>query len=227
MSHAVFRIKICGITSPEDAALAADAGADAIGLNFYPPSPRFVDESVARRIVEALPDGVARVGVFVNAPVEQVLRRAEQLRLDWVQLHGDESPSFVAAVAPRRVVRACRLGPEGLAALVDYLAQCQELGAMPSAVLVDACLPGQFGGTGQTADWDALAGYRSLHMRPALLLAGGLTAENVAAAIAAVRPDGVDTASGVESSPGRKDAARMRAFVAEARAAFARLGNTD
>jgi len=216
----VFRIKICGVTTASDAAAVAAAGADAVGLNFCPTSPRAIDLATAREIVAALPPGVTKVGVFVDTPLEEVQTTAEALGLDLLQLHGDEPPECLAALAPRRVMKAFRLGAEGLPAVLAYLAACRRLDALPEAVLLDAYVPGQHGGSGKTADWPAAAEYAARNDAPPLVLAGGLTPENVAAAIQAVRPAAVDTASGVESSPGVKDAVRVAAFIEATRAAL-------
>lgn len=217
----MFRIKICGITKPRDAKAAVEAGADAIGLNFCPSSPRLVSMEGAAEIVGALPSGVAKVGVFVNMPAQEVCARFDRLGLDWIQLHGDEPPQFLSALGDRRVLRALRVGPDGIAPAERYLAACRDAGRLPQAVLIDAHVPGQYGGTGQAADWGMLAEPRLWLMGLPLVLAGGLTPENVAEAIAAVRPDAVDVASGVESSAGWKDPERMARFVAAARSAAA------
>ena len=217
----MFRIKICGITSPEDAAAVAAAGADAIGLNFYAKSPRYVEPAQARTIVDALPAGVVKVGLFVNAPAQEVCRTFDLLGLDLVQLHGDEAPEYLAALGGRSVMRAFRLGVGGLAEIGQYLRRCETVGCPLSLVLIDAYRPGQYGGTGEVADWSALAEYPASITHPPLVLAGGLTPQNVAEAIRTVRPAAVDTASGVESGPGRKDPVRVAAFVRAARDAFA------
>lgn len=217
----MFQIKICGITRPEDARQAAAAGADAIGLNFYPRSKRYVSPELAREIAAELPAEVARVGVFVNATAEEIFDVADAVPLDWIQLHGDEPPGFLPQLAGRRVIRALRCGSEGITPLAEYLEYCESLEAPPAAVLVDALTSdGEYGGTGVQAPWDLLAGSRTWLLGKPLILAGGLVPENVAEAIVHVRPLAVDTASGVESSPGIKDAARMREFVATARKAF-------
>jgi phosphoribosylanthranilate isomerase len=148
----LFRIKICGITNADDARLAADAGADAIGLNFYAGSPRYVDIARAEAISAVLPAGVAKVGVFVNAAAREVAETAMRLALDYVQLHGEEPPEFlgeVAALSPVPILRALRFGPAGLTPLAEYLNRCDELGTSPPAVLVDAFSPAAFGGTGE------------------------------------------------------------------------------
>jgi len=219
----MFRVKVCGITTIDDARLAAAAGADAIGLNFYRESPRFVSPEQAAAIAKATPEGVLKVGVFVNADTPTILRAWETVGFDLVQLHGDETPELVAELGVKGcppVVRAFRLDRRGLAALRQTIEACRRLGNPPVAVLVDALVPGAYGGTGQPADWSLLAERGPEDDFPPLVLAGGLAPENVAEAIAQVRPHGVDVASGVESSRGHKDAARVRAFVEAARAAL-------
>lgn len=214
--EAAVRVKICGITSPEDALVAVEAGADLIGMVFYPPSPRHVSPETARRIVEAVRASgrpVRVVGVTVNAPDWLLRFLLEELRVDWVQCHGDESPSRVRRLAGR-AFKAVRLpGPPR-----DALAAYAALGpADGPRLLVDAAVPGAYGGTGQLTDWDQA---RALAREMPLLLAGGLTPENVASAVRHVRPWGVDVSGGVEASPGRKDPARVRAFVEQARLAL-------
>jgi len=216
----MFRVKICGITSVEDARAVAAAGADAVGLNFYPKSPRYVGVEKAREIVDALADELVKVGLFVNAAVEEVCERFDQLGLDLIQLHGDEPPEFLARLGGRPVLRAFRLGEAGLGPLRGYLADCRQLACVPRLVLVDASVEGSYGGTGEVADWRTLREYPRDSAYPPLVLAGGLTSGNVAEAIGTVRPAAVDTASGVESGPGRKDPAAVEAFVRAARRAF-------
>lgn len=218
-----FQIKICGITSPDDALLATRAGADALGLNFFPNSPRYIAPQVARDIVAVLRGvPVLKVGLFVDSPPDAVARAYDELALDLVQLHGDEPPAYLRHLGGRPVMRAFRVGPAGLGPVTDYLRQCQELQAMPELVLLDAYAPGVYGGSGQTGNWDLLADYPRQELPP-LVLAGGLTPENVAEAIRAVRPAAVDVASGVESAPGRKSPERMVQFVALARSALKEL----
>lgn len=215
----VFRIKICGITRIEDALLAVEAGADALGLNFFPASKRYVTPAAARGIVEAVGGKVELVGVFVNASVKDVRVLADAYQLDQIQLHGDESPEFLGQLGGRSVLRAFRCGEGGTAEIGSYLDKCQELKCIPSAALVDSFHPGGYGGTGLVAPWEILAGPRPwLHELP-LVLAGGLGPENVAEAIAQVQPAAVDVASGVESAPGIKDPEKLRKFVAAARSA--------
>lgn len=237
----MFRVKICGITNVEDAVAAVEAGADAIGLNFYEGSKRFVDAGLARQIADAVAGKVDVVGVFVNAPNRKIIEAIteDQVKLDMVQTHGDESPEeflhlrqslylieFAERTARREfeLIRVRRLTPNGLRTLVIDLRACQALMALPSALLVDAAAPGEYGGTGAQADWNALAMHETWLGKMPLILAGGLTPDNVAEAIRIVRPAAVDVASGVESSSGKKDPAKVHDFVAAARAAFDALG---
>jgi phosphoribosylanthranilate isomerase len=216
----MFRIKICGITAVEDAVLAVEAGADAIGLNFYAKSPRFIDEAMAGRIVAAVGRRAFKVGVFVNATADEMAAMAQRLGLDLVQLHGDEPPTVLARLRNTPVMKAFRIGQDGLTPVDDYLTRCRGLGVAPQAILFDARVEGSYGGSGKTTPWELAAAYRAGNRVPPLVLAGGLTADNVAEAIRAVRPQAVDTASGVERTPGRKDPARVLAFVQAAAGAF-------
>lgn len=234
MSHP-FRIKICGVTNSADALFAARAGADAIGLNFYPASKRFVSLEQAQTIAadvrqETDPSKVCLTGVFVNATQDEIVRTAQQVGLNAVQLHGDETPEFVVqlddalrAVDPTPIlIRAFRCRAANLEAEERFLLACERPYAphVPQAVLLDAYQPGTYGGTGAAIDWNAVRlGRDQMSQRP-IILAGGLTADNVAFAIAAARPDAVDVASGVESSPGKKDEVLVRNFVENAKRAF-------
>jgi phosphoribosylanthranilate isomerase len=217
----MFRIKICGITNVSDAQCAVHAGADAVGLNFYPGSPRFIARSIARQICAVLSREIVKVGVFVNAEAKEICQTFDELELDLIQLHGDESPEFIAQLGNRPVMRAFRLGPEGLQPIFVYLEACKQQGCLPKLVMVDAFSKGVYGGSGEIADWSVCAQYRCHEDVPPLVLAGGLTQANVAQAIDQVRPAAVDTASGVESSPGKKDPAAVIAFIKAARKAFA------
>jgi phosphoribosylanthranilate isomerase len=218
----MFRVKICGITNVDDARVAADAGADAIGLNFYRASPRFCRIAQAIAIGQAIPRSVSKVGVFVNAPPAEILATFDTVGLDAVQLHGDEPPELLRDLRGLPVIRAFRVGRE-LAPVGSYLQACRRLACVPRMVLIDTLKPGQYGGTGATLDWQSLQENRQVFQGAPLALAGGLKPSNVAEAIASVRPWAVDTASGVESSPGRKSAALVREFVEAAHAAFAQL----
>ena len=219
----MFRIKICGVTRVEDALMAAEAGADAVGLNFYPGSRRYLPPETVEAVVAALPVDVSKVGLFVNSPAAEVAEIFDRLHLDLIQLHGDEPPEYLAQLAGRPVMKAFRLGPKGLEPVAAYLQQCREAGCVPALCLVDSFMPGHYGGTGQVADWAKLETYPLDEWHPPLVLAGGLTPENVGHAIEQARPHAVDTSSGVESSPGNKDPVLVHRFVAAAKAAFAKL----
>lgn len=207
------RVKICGVTSPAEAIAAIEAGADAIGLNYHPASPRFVGGQ-GPAIARALPPFVVRVGVFVDAPFDALERARADVHL--VQLHGAESPD-----EPRfqawKVLRALRLRtPADLDALAAWDRVAEPRPNLQGFILDGAGRPGVFGG--ETFDWSLFLEARRRTARP-LVLAGGLTPENVYDAVRATQPDGVDVASGVESDPGRKDPAKMRAFIDAVRAA--------
>jgi phosphoribosylanthranilate isomerase len=205
-TNARFLVKVCGVTSPDDAERAVEAGADAIGVNLWPDSKRFVDDGSARDVLAAIPQGILKVGVFVNATPDEVAARVDALGLDKAQLHGNERAVDFADLDSALIIRAARVRDESTF-------QTEALWR-PSLWLYDAFTPG-YGGSGHRAPWPLVA---KLGRRP-FLLAGGLTPENVAAAIAAVRPDGVDVASGVESAPRRKDPEKLRRFIEAARAA--------
>jgi len=204
-------VKVCGITSVEDGQLAADAGADAVGFVFWPMSSRRVDAEKAARIARALPPFLLRVGVFVDAPAEEMQRVADQVGLDLLQLHGDESPESLGGLA-RRVLKAVRVG-KGFTA-----EEALRYDGRAAGLLVDTRLPGETmlpGGTGVPFDWALVRGVRE--HASFLMLAGGLSPDNVQEALAAVQPDAVDVSSGVESLPGRKDPEKVRAFVRNVR----------
>jgi len=212
------RVKICGVTTIEDALLTAELGANAIGLNFYGESPRCISPFTAGNISRQLPPFVSPVGVFVNWEAAPVIALAAALHLSAVQLHGDESPKLVAEIAKKiSVIKAFRLG-EGTAlpAFSKY--------KQASAFLFDSAAEGQFGGTGQQTDWHRAQSAAKSHR---IILAGGLTPENIAEAIRIVRPYAVDVASGVESKPGKKDPAKLRAFFAELSRANRSLADTE
>ncbi|MCA9099973.1 MAG: phosphoribosylanthranilate isomerase [Planctomycetales bacterium] len=222
----MFRIKICGVTTIDDARLVGRAGADAVGLNFYPSSPRYLAAERALGVAQAIPGSVSKVGLFVNADETTIIDAWDRLSLDYIQLHGDETPEYVARLAPRRVIRALRVGPAGLAPVFEFLDRCREMGCTPAAVLLDAYDPHARGGTGKQVDWHAVSEYTmppDSASLPPLVLAGGLHPENVAEAIHLVRPQAVDVASGVELSPGVKHPALVTAFVQAARRGFAAL----
>jgi phosphoribosylanthranilate isomerase len=211
----MIRVKICGIKTLDDALASLDAGADMLGLNFHPPSPRCLDRDAAARLTGHLRSRGARatlVGVFVNRPPAEVAEVMDECGLDLAQLSGDEPAEDLAALGPR-AFKAIRAATQTDAAVQARRYRAD--GTAGPALLLDASgAPGSFGGTGQAADWDIAA---MLAAELPLLLAGGLRPENVAAAVAAAKPWGVDVASGVESAPGVKDPAKMAAFVAAAR----------
>jgi phosphoribosylanthranilate isomerase len=204
----VVRSKICGITRVEDALVAAEAGADAIGLVFYAKSPRAVTVAQARAIIDALPPFVTTVGLFVDAERDELGRILDALPLDLLQFHGDETAA--ACEAPGRpYLKALRVRPG------DDIGTRIEPYASAAGILLDTYVPGVPGGTGEAFDWSLVpAG-----LAKPIVLAGGLGPENVAAAIARVRPYGVDVSGGVEASKGIKDAEKVRSFVRAVRAA--------
>jgi phosphoribosylanthranilate isomerase len=233
----LFRLKICGITNPDDALYAVDQGADALGLNFYSRSPRFVSRELAAAIVDAV-DAAHEAsigGVFVNEPEDGWQLTRFQSGIHFSQFHGDEPPEFIArmrhlrdtnpVVYPFFTVKAFRCQGTSLADVRRYLDTCETAGGLPDAVLLDAYSPNSYGGTGAVIDWNIVREQRHQFLDLPVILAGGLTPDNVAEAIRTARPDGVDVASGVELSPGKKDPAKVRDFIAAARAAFEELGN--
>jgi phosphoribosylanthranilate isomerase len=219
----VFKVKICGVRSISDARIVAKAGGDGVGFNFYPKSARYVDPIAAKAIARELPPTVWKVGVFVNEPGASMAETCRRVGLDCVQLHGDEAAALLAELPESvAVVRAFRVGEEGLGAAAAFLRACECSGRLPDAVLVDAQVPGALGGTGRTVDWHALVEHKDVLGQVPLILAGGLTPENVRQACEVVRPSGVDTASGVEVSPGVKDPQKVRRFIREAMDALGR-----
>ncbi len=201
------RIKICGMTHPADARAAVEAGADALGFVFYETSPRRITPAAAAEIIRELPPFVAKVGVFVDATEAFIREVTARCGLDTLQLHGSESPEFCGRFAGLKVVKAFRL--------VD-LDSLQALPTYPThAWLLDSYVPGTPGGTGAKFNWNLAIEAKKLG-RP-IILAGGLTPQNISEAVRQVRPYGVDVSSGVESAPGRKDPGKIRAFIVAAR----------
>lgn len=198
------RVKICGITRPQDAIAAAQAGADAIGLVFYPASPRAVDIDQAREIVTALPPFVTTVGLFVDAEEATIRQVLAALPLDMLQFHGDESPGACRHYA-RPYIKALRMREEA-----DVLGAAREYHDA-AGLLLDTYQAGVPGGTGDSFDWRRVPA----HLTTPVVLAGGLTPENVAEAVITARPYGVDVSGGVESQKGIKDAYKIRSFIAE------------
>ncbi|NND66601.1 MAG: phosphoribosylanthranilate isomerase [Halioglobus sp.] len=207
-SRSKTRIKICGITRQEDACAAVAAGADALGLNFYAPSPRSIDTATARELVASVPPFVTIVALFVDEPAESVLRILEAVPIDMLQFHGDESPQYCAQFH-RPWLKAVRM-KDG----VD-LAEVATAYSGARGLLLDSWREGVPGGTGETFDWTRVSDTLALP----LLLAGGLNPANVGAAIAQLQPAAVDVAGGVESAPGIKDAGKMTQFIEAVRAA--------
>lgn len=207
------RVKICGITNATDALDAIAAGADALGFNFFPPSPRYIDISTARTWLSELPREIVKIAVLVNPTLAETIELAQMPFIDALQLHGNESPDFCAALAERGIAfaKAVPVGEEGpLAAIPSFSTR---------TILLDSCAAG-FGGSGRTFPWESAATLVKARSDLRVVLAGGLTPENVASAIRQVLPFGVDVTSGVERSPGHKDPHRVQAFIEAARGSF-------
>jgi phosphoribosylanthranilate isomerase len=200
------KVKICGITSVGDGLVAAEAGADMIGLMFYEHSPRYITLARAVEISQALPPFLMRVGVFVDAPGDFVMRAISECRLNLLQFHGDEPSEFCTQFGLMSMKAIRMRDAESLTQLEAY---------QTDAFLLDAYSRNGLGGTGEKFNWD-LAVEAQKFGKP-IFLAGGLTPENVAEAVRKVRPFGVDVSSGVESAPGKKDAAKVKAFIAAAK----------
>ena len=193
-------VKICGITRPQDAERAVELGATAIGFIFWPSSPRRIGLEAARSIGRLVPASVLKVGVFVDAPAQELARTVDEAGLDAVQLHGSESPALVRGLEAR-VIKAVALGsPDADAQIAQWTG---------TTLLLDAHDPVRHGGTGRVVDWDRAASLARLHE---VILAGGLNPENVAEAVRRVRPSGIDVSSGVEQTPGVKDLVKLAAL---------------
>lgn len=203
---------------------AVEAGADAVGLNFYAKSSRYLRpeqrEQVAPFCRQLGERAVCVVGVFVNETAERIAQLSAELSLSAIQLHGDEPPEFLTQLPQLPIIRAHRIDHRGLAVVAEDLAVCQRTGRAPAAVLVDAMSAGEYGGTGNTLAWSEIVDHCDHLGNTPLILAGGLTSDNVAEAIDTVRPAGVDTASGVETAPGVKDGEKLKRFVEVAQNAF-------
>ena len=201
------KIKICGITELDDALHAVDCGADALGFVFYERSPRAITPPKAQTIIAQLPPFVTVVGLFVNEDSRIIREVADDCHLDVIQYHGDETPETMR-LAPRRSIRALRIRESETTDIIDRYPA--------SGLLLDAWVSGEYGGTGVLSNWEIAA---EIAKKRPLILAGGLTPENVAAAIQTVRPYGVDVSSGVENAPGRKDKKKVAAFIRAAQLA--------
>lgn len=219
----MFRIKICGVGNLTDTEAVVSSGADAIGLNFVRDSHRYVDPSHAHELAQAAHE-LACVGVFVNEPIESIRRIDERVGLSHLQMHGEESKAELATFDGVRVIKAWRVRDGDLTALRAWLHSEGPRHWRPAAVLLDAFSPYSHGGTGRALNWGEIELEDGCLGGIPVILAGGLTPENVAQAICAARPAGVDVASGVESSPGKKDHGKIRQFVQSAANALESLG---
>lgn len=217
----MFQIKICGIRTVSDALWAMDCGADAIGLNFHRESTRCVEYGYARQIADAVSPQVLAVGVFVNWAPHDISQAVTRYGLAAIQLHGDETPESLLSLPSIPIIRAFRCDESNIDRCLAYLEACDRSGRMPDAILVDAWDARQFGGTGCRVKSEVFERFHRECPHIARILAGGLTAENVADAIQNTSPDGIDVASGVESVAGVKDPEKVQAFVEAARSAFA------
>jgi len=201
------KVKVCGITSYEDAAMALDQAVDALGFNFFPASPRYISPAEARSIIRRLPPFTAAVGVFVNvSSVESLMETSLLAGVQVLQLHGDETPEYCSKLASRTLIKALRIGKDGIRENIEeYPVQ---------AFLLDSKDDALFGGSGRSFDWKLASQIK--RFRP-IILAGGLRAENVGKAIRTLEPYGIDVCSGVEIRPGKKDAGKLREFMDEVR----------
>ena len=202
------KVKICGIRSLEEAQAAVDAGADALGFNFWSSSARYVEPYAAREVITGIAPNVCTVGVFVNEEASRIVDIASELRLSAVQLHGDESPEFcerLASIRTFKTIKAIRVEQDFDLSLIESY--------RVNMVLLDSSSEGSYGGTGRRFDWRIAI--EAKHLAP-IILAGGLNIENVWDAITQVRPAAIDVCSGVEAEPGRKDLEKLRGFMAMA-----------
>ncbi|WP_166819756.1 phosphoribosylanthranilate isomerase [Thalassoroseus pseudoceratinae] len=219
-------VKICGVRTPEQAEMVCEYQPDAIGLNFYEPSPRCVSNTTAQHIAAVCVGKAELVGVFVDHSPMEIENIVRSVGLDRIQCHGNESPAALREIQKRcpdaSLIRAWRMRPEGLSDLANYLAECHAADVHLSAVLIDAYVAGTYGGSGKTVAWEQLTQEYQTGDWPSLILAGGLRPDNVAEAIEAVQPWGIDTASGVEyleGEKGVKDPERVAQFITSARQA--------
>jgi phosphoribosylanthranilate isomerase len=211
------KVKICGVRTLEEAQAAVDAGADALGFNFWPPSARYIEPRAAREVITGITPTVCTVGVFVNEEANRIVDIASELGLSAVQLHGDESPEFCGRLAPiktLKTIKAIRVGQDfDLSVIENYRV---------NMVLLDSSIEGNYGGTGRRFDWRIAIEAKRL---APIILAGGLTTENVWDAITRVRPAAIDVCSGLEAEPGRKDLDKLRGFMALAARANALIAS--
>lgn len=210
-------VKICGVTTPEDTAAAVESGADLVGVNFYPSSPRYAPPEIVPAILAALADNVGAIAVMVSPSRQQLVDEPTRWQafasIQWHDHDQKPRPWLNHSLIPAFAVQSAF----DLAKITEYVDRCRAENCLPRAILIDAFARGLHGGTGKTAPWNLLAAFDA---GVPIILAGGLTPENVGDAIRTVRPFGVDVASGVESEPGRKDRDKMRRFIDAAREAF-------
>lgn len=206
------KVKICGITNFEDAQISVDSGADILGFNFYTKSKRYISSEESLKIINVLPSSVEKVGVFVNEPIEEVLKISNDVGLDAIQLHGDENIAYVTDLknaTQKMIIKAFRVAPHF---------DMEEVLSWPwDFPLFDAYSPTEYGGTGKTFDWDDFGFQIYVTLPCSAFVAGGLNPENVAEAVRATDAYAVDVASGVESSPGKKDPKKLEAFIRNAK----------
>ena len=221
MIQSPFRVKICGVTAPDQIQPLCQTGIDAIGVNFSGTSARGIGAAIATKISAAKDSSVKLVGIFVNEPIDRIVELVSSVPLDLVQLHGDESWEDYQALAERigsaKIIRACRLKQSRWDVAQQFAQRSVNANLVPAAILVDSQVAKQYGGTGKRLDWNKLEQRPAPLDRIPLILAGGLTPSNVAQAIRQVQPDSVDTAGGVESMIGMKDIELVRQFAEQAR----------
>lgn len=214
-------VKICGLRDAESAEVAVSAGANALGFNFYAKSPRSVTAETAAEIIDSLPGHVMPIGLFVNHSPVEIEEIMETTGLSTLQLHGDESPEFLAELSEDhpnwKIIWARRVKEDEISDVEDELRECESLGVKLFACLLDPKIDGAYGGTGETLSWNMVARHFDQSVNPPLILAGGLTPDNVADAVRSVQPWGVDVASGVEIERAVKDAELIQEFLTNAR----------
>ena len=210
------QVKICGITNTQDALVAAQCGASALGFIFYPPSPRYIKPEEAKKIISVLPDKLIKVGVFVNEKPKNVKKIMEYCPLDMIQLHGDETPEYCRQFRASIIIKAVELkNRNDLKRVLDYDV---------AAILVDSRHAGLYGGTGKKSNWELACGVKN---KKTLILSGGLNEENIAEALKTVAPAALDICSGVESSPGKKDHKKLAHIFDIIRASDTTLENSQ
>lgn len=210
------RVKICGVRSMEEAEAAVEAGADALGFNFWPRSPRYIAPDAARSVVRQLSPLISAIGVFVNEDRQRIAEIVSDVGLNAAQLHGDETPEFCAGLGSIKIIKAIRVADDFDCASINRYSA--------SMMLLDTSVKGSYGGTGKSFDW-RVAIEAKRYAR--IILAGGLTIENVAEAITSVKPFAIDVCSGVEAEPGRKDTGKLRRFMAEVARANAMINRNQ